>query len=130
MLRIFPALIAAVLAFTADARSQTYFYDQIQQRDSNHHWLEPVYIGNQKASITGSTIDLTAKERYRLSIISKTLLPGNGMIYLCKDSNLQDVTVMMMPDGKMIIYDATDRYLIDLQKPIVQRSARGLADSD
>ncbi len=130
MLKLLPAIFAVVLAFTNQSQSQTFYYDQIQQRDSSHQWNDPLYIGNQKATLTDTTIELTVKSKYELSIISKTLLPGNGAIYLCRDSKQHEVTVMVMPDNKLIVYDDADRFLIDMDQPMVRLRSRGLADSD
>jgi hypothetical protein len=48
----------------------------------------------------------------------QTHLPDKGIIYLCKDEKQNDITVMLIDDEKMYLYNDSKRFLINFNEPV------------
>ena len=120
-------LLAALLSTSAFSQKKMYTYSEFQTRNSTQQWDNCKQIGEQIAVISAGEIQINVIKDYRLSIVSRTHLPENGVIFLCKDQLLNDVTVMLLNDDKMIVYDRADRFMINLNC-IVPLDAVALAD--
>ena len=124
-------LAAIVLASITGSAQNTFTYDQIRTRNNDVQWDEPYYVGQRYAKLTSTTIDISAERKYHLDIISTTHLPDNGAIYLCKDENRNNVTIMKKSDDALIIYDRGQRYLIIFEQDVTtRRHSRAVAAAD
>lgn len=115
------------LSCGANAQYKVYSYNQVQTRNAIQQWGKSQNICNQKAEFTAREINLNIDESYHLTIVSKTDLPENGTIYLCKDEKSNPITVMLIDDIKMYLYAKTKRFLINFQAPA---KLNQLADTD
>ena len=84
----------------------------------------------QTANFSEKEIEVYIGHNYRLDIVKETHLPDDGVIYLCKDEQQHDVTVMLIGDDKMYLYDDQKRFLINFAKPFAITSNRSYADLD
>ena len=104
----------AFISVNLSAQKKVYTFSEFQSRNSLQQWDKCKKVEKQTASFTNDEINLFVDKNYHLKIVSKTLLPDNGIIYLCKDENLNNVTVMLLNDDKMFLYNNTKRFKISL----------------
>jgi len=114
-----------ILLFTTAlfAQDKVYTFNEIQSRNSLQQWEKGAIIGDRTVHFSPSEISVNIDKDYRLSIISKTSLPDNGVIYLCKDEKSNPVTVMLFDNLKMYLYNKTKRYLINFNPASIMASA-------
>lgn len=97
----------------ASAQNRTFAFSEIQTRNDKQQWSNTQSVGSQLARFTPTQIEVKADKDYHLNIVSKTDLPDNGVIYLCKDEKSNPVTVMLIDNVKMYLYSKTKRFLIN-----------------
>lgn len=119
--------IIVLLTFCANAQHKVFSYNQIQSRNDIQEWGKCETISTEKAEFTANEINLKIDKNYHLTIVSKTDLPDNGTIYLCKDEKSNPITVMLFDNIKMYLYAKTKRFLINFQHA---SSLGQLADTD
>jgi len=119
---LFP-LLAVLFTFTVSAQNKIYTFNEIQSRNSFQQWEKGENIGSRTVSFSPTEISLNIDTDYQLSIISKTELPNNGVIYLCKDQKSNPVTVMLFDNLKMYLYNKTKRFLINFNPASIMASA-------
>ena len=118
-------LFLFILFFSATlfAQDKIYTFNEIQSRNSLQQWEKGEAIGNRTVHFSPSEISVNIDKDYHLSIISKTSLPDNGVIYLCKDDKSNPVTVMLFDNIKMYLYNKTKRFLINFNPASIMASA-------
>jgi hypothetical protein len=102
-----------IASLSSSAQNRVFTYSQIQTRNDDQEWSAIKNVSEQSVSFTCDEINLKVDKNYHLNIISKTDLPNNGVIYLCKDEDTNPVTVMLIDDSKMYLYSKSKRYLIN-----------------
>jgi len=102
-----------IASLSSLAQNRVFTYSQIQTRNGDQEWSAIKNVSEQSVSFTCDEINLKVDKNYHLNIISKTDLPNNGVIYLCKDEETNPVTVMLIDDSKMYLYSKSKRYLIN-----------------
>jgi len=102
-----------IASLSSLAQNRVFTYSQIQTRNDDQEWSAIKNVSEQSVSFTCDEINLKVDKNYHLNIISKTDLPNNGVIYLCKDEDTNPVTVMLIDDSKMYLYSKSKRYLIN-----------------
>ena len=102
-----------IASLSSLAQNRVFTYSQIQTRNDDQEWSVIKNVSEQSVSFTCDEINLKVDKNYHLNIISKTDLPNNGVIYLCKDEETNPVTVMLIDDSKMYLYSKSKRYLIN-----------------
>jgi hypothetical protein len=102
-----------IASLSSSAQNRVFTYSQIQTRNGDQEWSAIKNVSEQSVSFTCDEINLKVDKNYHLNIISKTDLPNNGVIYLCKDEDTNPVTVMLIDDSKMYLYSKSKRYLIN-----------------
>ena len=112
MIKTLICISTLTISLSISAQNRVFTYSQIQSRDNEREWSITENVGGQSASFTTNEINLKVDKNYHLSIISKTDLPDNGIIYLCKDEETNPVTVMLIDDSKMYFYSKNKRFLI------------------
>ncbi|MBF0695256.1 MAG: hypothetical protein IR153_09385 [Flavobacterium sp.] len=114
MRSLFPALVYLVTAI-GFAQDKTFTFNQTQIRISEAQWESQAEESERTVLFSNNKIGLQFRDEiFDLSIVSIRLLPENGAIYLCKDQFQKDITVMLITDQKMYVYNDRKRYLIDL----------------
>lgn len=125
------ALSAALLAFCASAQNKEFSFDDIQSRNNLQQWEKYPSSGIRTVSFTPERIELKVDKAYHLNIIQKTHLPDKGVIYLCKDEKQHDITVMLVSDDRMFLYNDRKRFLINFNHPPLKNAANSsYADND
>ena len=102
-----------IASLSSLAQNRVFTYSQIQTRNDDQEWSAIKNVSEQTVSFTCDELNLKVDKNYHLNIISKTDLPNNGVIYLCKDEDTNPVTVMLIDDSKMYLYSKSKRYLIN-----------------
>jgi len=102
-----------LFSLTGIAQNRTFAFSEFQSRNAKQEWCNTQRVGSQLARFTPTKIDVKADKDYHLNIVSKTDLPDNGAIYLCKDEKSNPVTVMLIDNVKMYIYSQSKRFLIN-----------------
>jgi len=120
-------LLTVLLSFSAQAQEKVFTIHQFQARNEFQEWGKREYVCNQFAAFSPDKINLEVDKNYQLTIISKTDLPDNGIIYLCRDEKSNPVTVMLIDKIKMYLYTNTKRFLINFGP---EKMVKQLADSD
>ena len=108
-----PICFIPIASLSSLAQNRVFTYSQIQTRNGDQEWSAIKNVSEQSVSFTCDEINLKVDKNYHLNIISKTDLPNNGVIYLCKDEETNPVTVMLIDDSKMYLYSKSKRYLIN-----------------
>lgn len=121
--RILLPLFIVLFSTNLKAQSKSYSFCEIQSRNSLQQWEKIENVGNRIASFSPTEINLNIDKDYRLSILSKTTLPDNGVIYLCKDEKANPVTVMLFDNIKMYLYNKSKRFLINFNPANIVASA-------
>jgi len=119
LLFLFILLCSTVLL----AQDRIYTFNEIQSRNNLQQWEKAEITGGRTVHFSPSEISLNIDKDYRLSIISKTSLPDNGVIYLCKDEKSNPITVMLFDNLKMYLYNQTKRFLINFNPASIMASA-------
>jgi len=107
------SLIIALVAFVASGQNRVFSFSQVQSRNSVQEWGKVQNISERRVYFTSAQIDMSIDKKYHLTIVSKTDLPDNGIIYLCNDEKSNPVTVMLIDNSKMYVYSNSKRYLIN-----------------
>ena len=119
-IHLFYSVLFLLTITSVFAQEKVYTFCHSQTRNKNQQWVNNQDTGEHTVSITQSEIELeVAHEKYNLKIVTMTHLPDKGVIYLCKDEKLQDVTIMLIADTRMFLYKDTKRFLINFSQPIV-----------
>jgi hypothetical protein len=111
------ALFITLFCLNTFAQSKVFCFNEIQCRNSKQEWEKSQKIDKRTVQISDKTIEVKLDKDYILSIVSSTLLPNEGVIYLCKDTQQNDVTVTLINDEKMFLYSKTNRYQITFNHP-------------
>ncbi len=117
-----------VIPFCAISQKKVYSFNQFQSRNAIQEWGNMESICDRNAEFTEEKIDINIDQEYHLSIESKTDLPDNGIIYLCKDENLNTITVMLFGNSKMYLYYKQKRFLINFEE--TKQISSDIADTD
>ncbi|HEX9979262.1 MAG TPA: hypothetical protein VGB50_01710 [Flavobacterium sp.] len=124
------SLLMAFVALSAVSQDKNFTFDEIQSRNASLEWESSQKVKQRTAHFTADEIVVDVDKSYRLDIVKETHLPDNGVIYLCKDEKRHDVTVMLISDDKMYLYDEEKRFLINFTNPTVIKTGRSYADLD
>jgi hypothetical protein len=95
------ALFAALLTICVSAQTRTFSFTDVQSRNSLQQWEKLPGTTLRTAQFTPGKIDLKIDRNYHLKIVQTTHLPDKGAIYLCKDEQQHDITVMLVSDDRM-----------------------------
>ncbi|MBC7605878.1 MAG: hypothetical protein H7199_02835 [Burkholderiales bacterium] len=106
-------IILSLFFISAVAQHKVFAYSQIQSRNDVQQWGKVQNVGDQVARFSPAEIDLNIDKKYHLTIVSKTDLPDNGIVYLCNDEKSNRVTVMLFDNSKMFLYSKTKRFQIN-----------------
>lgn len=124
-------LFTAFYAMSTFAQSKTFTFNEIQSRNNKQQWDRCESVAERVAQFTPGKIDVQVDRKYNLDIISTTFLPDKGTIYLCLDEMKNKVTVMLIDNDKMYLYNDTKRFLINFNhSKVLNASARSYADVD
>jgi len=121
--KILLPLFIVLFSMTVTAQSKSYSFCEIQSRNNLQQWGKSESVGDRVAHFSPTEINLNIDKDYRLSILSKTTLPDNGVIYLCKDEKANPVTVMLFDNLKMYLYNKSKRFLINFNPANIMASA-------
>lgn len=98
----------------AISQSRVYAFSEVSTRDGNSDWVPQANSKIRTAQFTDDHIELRLGRHYELDIISTTHLPDKGVVYVCNDQFKSRVTVMLIDETKMFVYDDNNRYLVRL----------------
>ena len=107
-------LLLLTICPAAFSQAKVYAFTEVSTRDSNSEWVPQPSKKLRTAQITDEHIELKLERHYELDILSTTYLPDKGVVYVCNDQQKARVTVMLIDDAKMFVYDDHNRYLIKL----------------
>ena len=95
------------------AQSKTFSFCEFQSRNDLQQWGQFENTETRTARFSEKEIFLNIDKDYHLNIISMTQLPNNGFIYLCKDDKSNPITVMLIDNLKMYLYNQSKRFMIN-----------------
>jgi len=108
------AVLLTFLCTGANAQPKAYSFSDVQCRDHKQQWQEFLKADEDcVAYFSDDEIALNIDKLYHLKITSTTHLPNKGVIYLCKDDNQQDVTITLIGDDRMFVYDNETRFMVN-----------------
>lgn len=125
-----PILLAVLFTGNAFAQAKVFQFNEIQCRNERLQWEKSLRTEDRVVYIAEDSIDVTLDKYYHLSIISKTLLPNRGAIYLCRDQQQKVVTVTLVEGEKMFLYDDTNRFRVNFTQSGFAPAFDSFADSD
>ena len=108
------AVLIMLTCAAATAQPKAYSFSDIQHRDQTQQWRE--YMKTDKdciAYFSDDKITLNIDHVYHLTVKTITHLPNDGVIYLCADEDENDVTITLIGDDRMFVYDGENRFLIN-----------------
>lgn len=108
-------LLAVLFTVTTFGQTKVYQFNEIQCRNTQQKWDTPTKTEDRIVYISDDCIDLTLDKYYHLTIVTTTLLPDNGAIYLCKDHLQNQVTVTLVDDNKLFLYDSKNRFQVNFR---------------
>jgi len=106
-------LLAVLFTVTTFGQTKVFQFNEIQCRNKQQKWDKPKKTEDRIVYISDDSIDLTLDIDYHLTIVTTTLLPDNGAIYLCKDGNQNQVTVTLVNDEKLFLYASNKRFQVN-----------------
>lgn len=104
-------LLAVLFTGSCFGQAKVFLYNEIQCRNQKLQWEKAVKTEDRVVYIDEDSINVTLDKDYHLTIVSARSLP-NSTIFLCKDSEQKDVTVTLVDNSKMLVYNDTKRYQI------------------
>lgn len=121
------ALVIVLFSLSVNAQMKVFSFSHFQTRNSVQQWGKCESTGEQLVHFSPEGIDLKIDRKYHLTILSKTDLPNNGVIYLCNDEKSNPVTVTLIDNSKMFLYSKTKRYQINFDP---MKTTDVVADTD
>ncbi|RZJ28313.1 MAG: hypothetical protein EOO48_10110 [Flavobacterium sp.] len=122
--------IAALFTHGAFGQAKVFRFNEIRCRTQTLEWDQPLCIEDRVVYIAEDSIDVSLDKYYHLTIISTTVLPNHGAIYLCKDELQNDVTVTLVDDNRMFIYDDTKRFQVNFTQAGFAPVLSGFAETN
>jgi hypothetical protein len=111
------AVLIILLCTSAIAQPKAYTFSEIQCRNHKQQWQEFLKADEDcVAYFSEQEIALNIDKLYHLSIKTTTHLPNKGTIYLCKDDNGHDVTITLIGNDRMFVYNNETRFLINFDR--------------
>ena len=121
-------MLAALSSF---AQLKVFTFSQVEIRKDSQQWEKASKTTERTARFSSKFIDVKLEKNYHLNIIKTTHLPDHGVIYLCKDEKKKDVTVTLISNERMFLYDDKKRFLVNFDRPAVASNSRAMyADAD
>lgn len=97
------------------SQPKVFLYEEIQTRNKKQQWENTREIYTRAAWFYADSIEVMADRFYRLAIVTITKLPDDGFVFLCKDQNQNDITVTLIGDDRLFLYDGQKRLLINFK---------------
>ncbi len=107
-------LLLLAVSPLAKAQSRVFSFNEVSTRNVNSEWIPQSNSKVRTAQFTDDRIEVKLDRFYDLDIVSTTHLPDRGVVYVCRDQQKAPVTVMLISDQKMFVYDDRNRYLVKL----------------
>lgn len=120
----------ALLSLSMVAQTKMYSFCNVETRNSAREWEEARFIGYQTLTISKNSINLRLDRNYNLNIAQITYLPENGAIYLCTDDLKNNITLMVMSDYKVILYDEGKRFRFNLEPMMIEPAYDGFVEAE
>ena len=109
----------------AVAQPKAYSFSEIQSRNNKQQWQEFLKADEDcVAYFSDDGIALNIDRLYHLKIKSMTHLPNKGVIYLCQDENLEDVTITLIGNERMFVYNDQVRLQINFVRTEIAGACR------
>jgi hypothetical protein len=98
----------------ANSQPKAYSFSDIQCRNDKQQWQEFLKADEDcVAYFSDDEIALNIDRLYHLKIKSTTHLPNGGVVYLCKDEQQHDMTITLIGDDRMFVYNKQARFQIN-----------------
>jgi len=118
------AMLITFFCIGAIAQPKAYTFSDIQTRNHKQQWQEFLKADEDcVAYFSDDEIALNIDRLYHLKVKSMTHLPNKGVIYLCKDENQEDITITLIGNQRMFVYNDQNRFMINFVRT-------GIADAD
>ena len=119
-------MLVLASAYTAFSQTRIFNYNEVSTRDGQSNWSPQKNTRLKTAFFSDDRIELSLDRKYDLNIVSTTHLPDKGVVYVCDDQQKSRVTVMLIGNAKMFVYDNRARNRVKLipRKPAPARLAR------
>jgi hypothetical protein len=116
-IKAFLAVLIILACAGATAQPKAYSFSDIQYRNHKQQWQEFLKADEDcVAYFSESEIALNIDQLYHLTIKSTTHLPNGGVIYLCKDDAQKDMTITLIGNERMFVYNKEKRFQIIFAK--------------
>lgn len=126
----FLALFALLGTFVATGQTREYDFNGFQTSDSNMQWASVQRLTPRKVKFSDSKININLDRKYQLIVKSKKNLPNGGVVYLCKDQQMKDVTITLIANERMFLYSGADRYQVTFNHPIIASAQNSYAEAE
>ncbi|RZJ65809.1 MAG: hypothetical protein EOO50_12405 [Flavobacterium sp.] len=123
-------LFAVFAAIAVEAQSKELSFTGYKTGNSNLQWNKPQRVNLRKAYFSDEKIEFHIDRVYKLSVVKKTDLPNNGVVYICKDQMQQEVTVTLISNQRMFLYCEGKRFEVDFNSPLIPKTREMYADVD
>lgn len=126
--------LTAILLFasaTAIAQPKVYMLDEVQRRTEKQQWQS--YLSGDEDCVVyvdDTTIHANIDQLYHLKIVSTNRLPNDGTVYLCRDEAGRDITITLIGDDRMFLYDEDKRLMINFAKPEASQVTASIAHTE
>lgn len=111
------ASLAVLIILTCtgvSAQPKTYSFSSIHVRNEKQQWQEFLKADEDcVAYFSESDIALNIDQLYHLTIKTTTYLPNGGVIFLCKDDAQRDMTITLIGDDRMFVYNKEKRFQVN-----------------
>jgi len=126
----FLALFALLATFVVSGQSKEFDFNGFQTSDANMKWENTKRLSPRKARFSDSRIAFALDRNYQLSVQSKKNLPDGGVVYLCKDQQLRDVTITLIGHERMFLYAGNQRFQVTFSHPMIASAHGSYVDND
>ncbi len=102
---------------SASAQDKNLYFNQIQSRNDFQQWELSTVFPARSAHFSKDSITVSLDRDYKLFVRRASLLPDDGTIFLCSDENNKTVTVLLIGEHRLFLYNDVNRFQIDFIRP-------------
>lgn len=124
------ALFAVFASVAIQAQSRELSFTGYKTGNAQRQWDKLQRVSARKAYFSDDKIELNIDQNYNLTVVSKSFLPNNGIVYRCKDQAQREVTVTLINNERMFLYSDDKRFEVHFNAPLIAKTHEMYADLD
>lgn len=116
--------LLALAACPCFAQPKVFMLDAVHSRNAQQQWQESLKTDEDCVAYFSDTeISMNIDRLYHLSIVSTNQFTNDGTVYLCKDQNGRKITITLIDNDRMFVYDGDKRMMVEFEKTGIPATA-------